>query len=64
MRIGFLSLFDNTFVPCDRNPSIALPYRAALADWATPGAGLGVRRRHLSVKNYYSLPIENRRTWA
>src|SRR6185503_7071429 len=33
---------------------------AALADWATPIAGLNVRPTHISAKEYYSLPIENR----
>jgi mono/diheme cytochrome c family protein len=36
---------------------------AALADWATPVAGLNVRPTHLSAKEYYSLPVDNRRTY-
>jgi mono/diheme cytochrome c family protein len=35
----------------------------ALADWATPIAGLNVRPTHISSKEYYSLPIENRLTY-
>jgi len=36
---------------------------AALVDWATPLAGLNVRPTHISSKEYYSLPIENLRTY-
>ncbi len=36
---------------------------AALADWATPVAGLNVRPTHISAKEYYSLPVENLRTY-
>ena len=36
---------------------------AALADWATPLAGLNLRPTHISSKEYYSLPIENLRTY-
>ena len=36
---------------------------AALADWATPVAGLNVRPTHLSAKDYYSLTVDNRRTY-
>ena len=36
---------------------------AALADWATPVAGLNVRPAHMSAKDYYSLPVENLRTY-
>jgi hypothetical protein len=36
---------------------------AALADWATPVAGLNVRPTHISEKDYYSLPVENLRTY-
>jgi mono/diheme cytochrome c family protein len=36
---------------------------AALADWATPIAGLNVRPTHISAKEYYSLAVENRRTF-
>jgi hypothetical protein len=35
----------------------------ALADWATPVAGLNVRPTHISSKEYYSLAIENLRTY-
>ena len=35
----------------------------ALADWATPVAGLNVRPGHLSEKEYYALPVENLRTY-
>src|SRR4051812_2865952 len=35
----------------------------ALADWATPVAGLNVRPGHLGEKEYYSLTVENLRTY-
>lgn len=35
----------------------------ALADWATPVAGLNVRPTHISSKEYYSLAIDNLRTY-
>ncbi len=36
---------------------------AALAEWATPVAGLNVRPTHISAKEYYSLRVENLRTY-
>lgn len=36
---------------------------AALADWATPVAGLNLRPTHISAKEYYSLRVENLRTY-
>lgn len=36
---------------------------AALADWATPIAGLNVRPTTISAEAYYSLPTENLRTY-
>ncbi|MBZ5544269.1 MAG: hypothetical protein LAO07_11415 [Acidobacteriia bacterium] len=36
---------------------------AALADWATPVAGLNVRPTHMSEKEYYSMAVENLRTY-
>ena len=36
---------------------------AALADWATPVTGLNVRPTHIAAKEYYSLPIDNLRTY-
>ena len=36
---------------------------AALADWATPLAGLNARPTTISEKEYYSLPVENVRTY-
>jgi hypothetical protein len=36
---------------------------AALADWATPVAGLNVRPGHLAEKEYYALAVENLRTY-
>src|SRR5687768_16413479 len=36
---------------------------AALADWATPVAGLNVRPGHISPAQYYAMPIDNLRTY-
>lgn len=36
---------------------------AALADWATPVAGLNVRPTHISASEYYSLAVDNLRTY-
>jgi hypothetical protein len=36
---------------------------AALVDWATPIAGLNVRPRNMSVTDYYSMAVENLRTY-
>jgi len=36
---------------------------AALADWATPVAGLNARPTHMTAAEYYALPIENVRTY-
>ena len=36
---------------------------AALADWATPVAGLNVRPTHMTAKEFYALPVENLRTY-
>ncbi|HEV8392748.1 MAG TPA: di-heme oxidoredictase family protein [Vicinamibacterales bacterium] len=38
-------------------------YEAALAEWATPLAGLNVRPTHISTAGYYSLSVENLRTY-
>jgi hypothetical protein len=35
----------------------------ALAEWATPIAGLNVRPAHISPKEYYALPVESLRTY-
>ena len=36
---------------------------AALAEWATPIAGLNVRPRHISAKEYYEMPEYNLRSY-
>src|SRR5262249_25524211 len=36
---------------------------ASLADWATPVVGLNLRPTHISPREYYSLAVENRRTY-
>jgi len=35
----------------------------ALADWATPLAGLAARPGHMSAEEYYSIPVENLRSY-
>jgi hypothetical protein len=35
----------------------------ALADWATPVAGLNVRPTNMSARDYYAMPVENLRTY-
>ena len=35
----------------------------ALAEWATPIAGLNVRPTNMSAKDYYSMAVENLRTY-
>lgn len=35
----------------------------ALADWATPLAGINVRPEHVSQQKYYDLPVDNLKTW-
>jgi hypothetical protein len=35
----------------------------ALADWASPVAGLNLRPSHMSANEYYSWPTENVRTY-
>ena len=69
MKIGFLLLWT-TIAPLLVWPqSVYRPQipkawdEVALADWATPIAGLNVRPTHISAKEYYSLPIENRLTY-
>ena len=36
---------------------------AALAEWATPLAGLGVPPTHVSAERYYAAPVDNLRTY-
>src|SRR5215467_11697470 len=36
---------------------------AALAEWATPVAGLNMRPTHISAKEYYSMTVEDLRTY-
>jgi hypothetical protein len=36
---------------------------ASLKEWATPVAGLNVRPTHMLVQDYYSLPVENLKTY-
>src|SRR5437764_3429182 len=70
MRVAFVTLFAVTLEPSALwsqsafQPAIPKTWdEAALADWATPIAGLNVRPTHISAKEYYSLPVENRQTY-
>ena len=46
------------------NPDIPRTWDdAALADWATPVAGLNVRPTHMTAKEYYALLTQNVRTY-
>jgi Di-haem oxidoreductase, putative peroxidase len=36
---------------------------AALAEWATPLAGINVRPAHTSAREYYALPVDNLKTY-
>ena len=36
---------------------------AALENWATPVAGLNLRPKHITARGYYSLKVENLRTY-
>jgi hypothetical protein len=50
----------------DQRASAQIPRtwdEAALADWATPLAGLNLRPRHISTEEYYGLRVENLRTY-
>ena len=51
-------------VPSDWTPEIPRVWdESALADWATPVAGLNVRPTHMTAGGYYALPEENLRTY-
>jgi len=53
--------------PVGQSPSSRVPRtwdEAALADWATPLAGLKARPTHISSAEYYSLTVENLRTYS
>jgi len=46
------------------SPSIPKTWdEAKLADWATPLAGLDARPTHISAKEYYSLRVDNLKTY-
>jgi hypothetical protein len=69
MKIGFLLLLA-IITPAPLWPqSLSRPVipktwdETALADWATPVAGLNVRPTHISEKEYYALTIENLRAY-
>jgi len=70
MKTGFFVLFVvtlglSTLWPQSAfRPSIPKTWDgAALADWATPLAGLNVRPTLISAKEYYSFTVENLRTY-
>jgi hypothetical protein len=50
-------------VAAQNNPAPRIWDEAALADWATPIAGLNVRPAHYSSAEYYAVPADNLRTY-
>ena len=68
MKVGALLLLaaigPTLLWPQSGRPAIPKTWdEAALAEWATPVAGLNVRPTHISAKEYYSLTVENLRTY-
>jgi hypothetical protein len=66
MASMLLGCFLRAAPPDDQRGMADIPRvwdEAALADWATPLAGLDVRPTHISAKEYYSLTVENLRTY-
>ena len=69
MKLGFLFLWAAIAPTLLWSQSVyrpAIPKTwddAALSDWVTPLAGLNVRATHISAKEYYALPVENRQTY-
>ena len=62
LRLGLLTAFSAALVAqAPRVPRIWDD--AALADWATPVAGLNVRPSHYSSAEYYTVPGDNLRTY-
>ena len=69
MRIGFVSLISIItptllWPQSTYRPDIPKTWEeAGLAEWATPIAGLNVRPTHISAKDFYSMPVDNLRTY-
>jgi hypothetical protein len=70
MKLGFFMLVAVSSTPSalwpqsTYSPDIPKTWDdRALAEWATPVAGLNVRPTHITSKEYYSLTIENLRTY-
>src|SRR4029453_5124966 len=63
LLVGTCILFpaDGTHASSPRVPKVW--DEAALADWATPVAGLNVRPTNMSADEYYSMTVENVRTY-
>jgi hypothetical protein len=63
---GFIVCLDSQAQQTESSFTPTIPKtwdEAALSDWATPVAGLNMRPTHISAKEYYSLPVENLRTY-
>jgi mono/diheme cytochrome c family protein len=63
---GLIVCFDSQAQQTESSFAPTIPKtwdEAALADWATPVAGLNVRPTHISAKEYYSMTVENLRTY-
>ncbi len=63
LRLGLLAAFSAAFVAQAPTEIPRIWDDTALADWATPVAGLNVRPSHYSSAEYYSVPGENLRTY-
>src|SRR5215510_13678538 len=63
---GLIVCFDSQSQQTESSFTPTIPKtwdEAALAEWATPVAGLTVRPTHISAKEYYAMPVENLRTY-
>src|SRR5262249_9498074 len=63
---GLIVCFDSQAQQTESSFTPVIPKtwdEAALAEWVTPVAGLNVRPIHISAKEYYSMPVENLRTY-
>ena len=63
LRLGLLAAFSAALVARAQTHIPRIWDDAALADWATPVAGLNVRPSHYSSAEYYSVPGDNLRTY-
>ena len=64
-RFWILILFTCTIIEAQDSISKAPKVwdEKALAEWATPVAGLNVRPNHMQANDYYAIPVESLRTY-